>query len=375
MTTTLRSCAFSALIFLASVRGLLAQQPIDDAEMQQRLRNAVNEYQEAVTKAKSRLSEIIDRLMRESASKGDLEKAQQYRAAQTDLSRGSPLPDLPGLKVGSTNYTTAIARAKATCEREFDEVIKQYTKAVQLDTAAKLRREKAAVFARKAMSVPAIMPDRVSKAIGRYRDNVSLFFSFDDDELGRVADSSSFGNDGVSHEGRTEEDPRRGKTLGLGVGSYIEVPSSPSLNPRAITIAAWIRPTSQGGNVVSKDDWDKSAPKGYVLRVMPNGIADFTVGGSQWRSCVSPAGIPLNTWTHLAATCDGATIRLYVNGMPVSGAVLQGQVALSPLPLNIGWCPFDKIRERKFEGMLDDVLILNTAAPPETIAKLFEMSK
>jgi len=375
LKTILRASGLTAALCLICIRLLQAEPPLDESETQQKLRNAVAEYQQSVESAKGQLADIIDRLLREAAGKGDLEKAQQYRSAKTNLARGAAIPDLPGLKVGLRTYAVSVGRAKAKCEQEFDEVIKLYTKSMHLDAAASIRRTKETMFAKDPGSSPPALPDRVSKALGRSRGNVSLFFSFEDDDLGKVADGSSFGNNGLSHECTTQADTRHGKTLGLGATSYVEVASSPSLNPPAITVAAWVNPTSPIGNIVSKDDWDKSAPKGYVLRLGRNGVVDFTVGGNQWQSCGTTSAIPMNTWTYLVATCDASGLRIYVNGKPAAAAPLQGPVSSSPLPLNIGWCPFDKIRERKFEGRIDDVLILNTAAPPDVVLKLFEMSK
>ncbi len=41
-------------------------------------------------------------------------------------------------------------------------------------------------------------------------------------------------------------------------------------------------------------------------------------------------------WTHLAATYDGTTMRLYVNGVQVSSKAQTGAIATSTNPLQIG---------------------------------------
>jgi len=62
--------------------------------------------------------------------------------------------------------------------------------------------------------------------------------------------------------------------------------------------------------------------------------------------------LPLNTWSHLAATYDGATMRLYVNGVQVASAPQTGPIAASSQALSIG---------SNWAGQLDEVRIYNRA--------------
>ena len=41
------------------------------------------------------------------------------------------------------------------------------------------------------------------------------------------------------------------------------------------------------------------------------------------------AALPLNTWTHLAATYDGTTLRLYVNGTQVGSRAVASPLLTS----------------------------------------------
>ena len=72
----------------------------------------------------------------------------------------------------------------------------------------------------------------------------------------------------------------------------------------------------------------------------------------------------MNTWTHLAVTYDGATLRLYVNGVQVSSKAQTGNLVTSTHPLQIGG---DSIYGQYFQGTIDEVRIYNQALSPSEI--------
>ena len=46
--------------------------------------------------------------------------------------------------------------------------------------------------------------------------------------------------------------------------------------------------------------------------------------------------LPLNTWSHLAATYGSGSLRVYVNGVLVSTQAMTGSIVSSTRPLRIG---------------------------------------
>src|SRR5262249_34265357 len=76
------------------------------------------------------------------------------------------------------------------------------------------------------------------------------------------------------------------------------------------------------------------------------------------------ATLALNTWSHLAATYDGSTLRLYVNGTQVGSLAQTGAMTPSASPLTIGG---DPIFGQYFQGMIDEVRVYSVALTPALI--------
>jgi hypothetical protein len=121
-----------------------------------------------------------------------------------------------------------------------------------------------------------------------------------------------------------------------------------------MTLEAWVNPTSPLG--VWQDVIYKGNDNYYLEANSPNGepATRATSGGSLFGL----AGLTTNTWTHLAGTYDGTTLRLYINGVQVSNRAQTGSIAVSTNPLQIGG---DTLYGQHFQGRIDEVRIYNRA--------------
>ncbi len=76
------------------------------------------------------------------------------------------------------------------------------------------------------------------------------------------------------------------------------------------------------------------------------------------RNAVGTAALPLNAWTHLATTYDGAVVRLYVNGVLAGSTSVTGAMAASTGVLRIGG---NSVWGEWFAGLIDEVRVYNRA--------------
>ncbi|HEX6811926.1 MAG TPA: LamG domain-containing protein [Planctomycetota bacterium] len=130
----------------------------------------------------------------------------------------------------------------------------------------------------------------------------------------------------------------QGVALTATVDGYIEVPYSPMVVPQSgITVEAWITyddatlPTGWRYPTIIRQGISVNASEDYFLRVNADNIGARVL---RWKVVTTNnAGFSvnwpfapgqLNTWTHVAATYDGANAVLYVNGVQVGSVVTNG---------------------------------------------------
>ena len=112
-----------------------------------------------------------------------------------------------------------------------------------------------------------------------------------------------------------------------GTTGFVQVPSSPALMPpSAISVSAWINPTSLapflwGTAIASKYDSSKGGGHSWLLQVAYSGQIDWQVEDAQtpaYAEVGTKQSIVVGAWQHLVATFDTATqsIAVYVNGQP-----------------------------------------------------------
>jgi hypothetical protein len=152
--------------------------------------------------------------------------------------------------------------------------------------------------------------------------------------------------------------------------SHIRVPDSPALTPAHLTVEAWVFPmlagvtqaiVARGSNTSDDDTW--------MLALSGNSPL-FVSHGGHFLQEGSP--IPLNEWSHLAISFDGAVKRLYVNGAQLAWRTEAAPLVYDPsaVPVTIGsdWA-FGR-SSLPFVGRIDEVSLYDRAL---TAGEIFDI--
>jgi hypothetical protein len=162
-----------------------------------------------------------------------------------------------------------------------------------------------------------------------------------------------------------------GPGVTFGAGGYIDIPHSAALANQQFTIDAWVKPQGPGPN---DDFWgsvivQKGLPipdRAHRASVSLWWSAQqqkfiFGFGDSFTERIVSSSTFPSGQWYHVAATYDGTTFKLYVNGALEGTMALTKTIVYDPaIPWTIGStaAPFRILgAPRTFNGVIDEVEI------------------
>jgi hypothetical protein len=210
----------------------------------------------------------------------------------------------------------------------------------------------------------------VNTAVGIASPGLVAFYNLNEGQGTIVHDCSGNGNNGVIDPASWSSSGRWGTGLALNRDKWVTVPDSKSLELTAgMTLEAWINPAIADGEIYAVGKGTMQQPD-YSMGVDGVGVEnsgyDFEINQSNTYFNsedsldfgITPQRIPVNTWTHLAYTFDGATVFAYMNGVQQQFTSYWGPLPVtntSSEPLCIG-CNLGTLFA---EGTVDDVRIYN----------------
>ncbi len=147
-----------------------------------------------------------------------------------------------------------------------------------------------------------------------------------------------------------------------GKNDWVTVEHGASLSlTKGMTLEAWVYPTARLGGwraVLLKEHTGGRAYSLYANSNLARPSSTINAGGADRQLAGGPQP-PLGTWTHLAATYDGSTQRLYVNGQLVGTRAQAGDILVSGGKLRIGGNSIST--NEYFTGYIDEVRVYNRA--------------
>ncbi len=186
-----------------------------------------------------------------------------------------------------------------------------------------------------------------------------LAMGFNEGAGSTVVDSSGNSNTGSLINAAWSTAGIFGNALSFnGTNALVTVSDANSLDlTTGMTLEAWVRPSIVSG--VWRDVIYKGVDDIYYLEATsPSQGRPATGGTYASNNLVGASNLAVNTWSHLAATYNGTTMRLYVNGVQVASRAQTGSIATSNGALTIGG---DGLYGQYFAGLIDEVRIYNRA--------------
>ena len=153
-----------------------------------------------------------------------------------------------------------------------------------------------------------------------------------------------------------------GQAFSFDGSNYVAVPDAANLDfagGAPITIDMWVYRTSNAPRmslIGKRISCGGTTTSNYQMSVDTLSDAGLRFGGDD-SEVHTGQDLPLNTWTHLAGTFDGSTLRFYINGTLAGTAPGRSLGPTNNAHLRIGTSGDCE----KFGGLIDEVDIFNRA--------------
>jgi len=166
----------------------------------------------------------------------------------------------------------------------------------------------------------------------------------------------------------------------FGTKGYIDIPFSSSLANQKFTLAAWVRPEGPGpnndqyGSTITGQDFDSD----HALKLSWRATDDrflFVFGSLSSEIVLSNDTFPAGTFYFVAATYDGDTFRLYVNGVLEGSQVETKEITYQSSNWEIGSSDAyfrASGQPRTWNGVLDEVQVYKVALAAPSIQAIYK---
>lgn len=171
---------------------------------------------------------------------------------------------------------------------------------------------------------------------------------------------------------------------GITLNGSTEYATGPKFDPSLLSqmsVPAWFKTSASGATQEIAGQWGYVTDSAWLLGLNSSGNALAYVcsdgsGSTNYRGIVSSGTYNDGVWHHAALVLDGATLKLYVDGVD-QGAVTDSNGTFTGMyaatdPIRIG-VNTKTSNLRHFAGQLDDIRILDTALSATEIAALAAM--
>lgn len=212
--------------------------------------------------------------------------------------------------------------------------------------------------------------------------NLIAYWGFNEGAGTVVQDGSGNNNAGTISGATWSTRGRFGSALNFQNGTaHVTIPNTPALGQltNRLTLAAWVFPTSSANpyaTIIQRNNaahtffnfllyarWPYSSG-GPAFRINWNNDTAINTGESV-RSSIT---LPLFQWSHVAATYDGVTLQIYINGaLRGSTSLLNGTIPASSQPI---WIGANDLNGNPFRGRIDEVRIYNRALSQNEIQSI-----
>ena len=197
------------------------------------------------------------------------------------------------------------------------------------------------------------------------------YWALDEANGTTAIDSSLYGNTGTVQGAPQRVPGLYGNALHLnGSNSYydgVQVPYSASMTVSSgMTVALWMKSDTSTWNT-----WAGMGKQNAFLLQTDNGGTDLTFnimsGGVYHGVGFTPFATDITQWHHYAATYDGTTLLLYVDGVVRGTASYSGCIDAATGVLCIG---YDEAGYGSLAGTIDDARLYDTALSASDVAAL-----